>query len=46
MAKEKGPYTRRSVFSGARLYIWYAERLKRHYNTVDGTFLSPVLSND
>jgi len=29
---------RRSVFSGARLYTWYAERLKKHYNAVDGTF--------
>ena len=25
-------------FQGRRLYIWYAERLKKHDNAVDGTF--------
>ena len=38
MAKSKGSYTRRSGFSGMRLYIQYVEFLKNRYNAVDETF--------
>ena len=35
---DQGSYTRRRVFSGTRLYMSYAECLKKYYNAVDGTF--------
>ena len=43
MAKQKVRYTRRSNFSGARPYIWYAECLKNYYNAVDRTFCDAIL---
>jgi hypothetical protein len=42
MAKQKFRYTRRSDFSGARLYIWYVEYLKNCYNAVDRTFYDAI----
>jgi len=42
MAKQKGPYTRRIIFSGTRPYMQYAECLKKYYNAVDGPFYDAI----
>jgi len=42
MAKLKVPYTRRIGFSGKKSYKSYLERLKNHYNAVDGTFYDAI----
>jgi len=38
----KSEYTRRSDFSGTRLYIQYVEFLKNRYNAVDETFYDAI----
>ena len=43
--KFKIPYTRRSVFLGAKAYIQYVERLKKQYNAVDGSFNDAIKFN-
>ncbi len=35
-----------SCFSGARQYIRYAERLKKHDNAVDGTYYDAIKNNN
>ena len=45
MAMLKVPYTRRSGFSGSRLYKSYLECLKNRYNAVDGTFTEAIIDN-
>jgi hypothetical protein len=45
MTRQKGAYTRRSIFSGTRPYMWYAEDLKKYTNTVDGTFYDAIIFN-
>jgi hypothetical protein len=40
-----GGIKRRSIFSGTRLYMRYAECLKKYYNAVDGTFHDAINFN-
>jgi hypothetical protein len=42
MAKQKGSYTRRSNFSGARPNTWYVECVKNCYNAADETFYDAI----
>jgi len=42
MAKLKGAYSRRIIFSGTRPYMKFAECLKKYTNAVDGTFYDAI----
>ena len=45
MAKKKYRDTRSGVFFRTKLYKWYAERRKMHYDTVDRTFYDAINFN-